>query len=116
MATGISPHADYLDGLVGLLARADATQHKASVATGAMFSLMALLVSQGQILPTVFYLSNADVPIVNSLILVSVAIGGSILTGILAQSGKSDLAMSIDRYRRRVYFLLTVISLGLLLI
>ena len=102
MATGISPHADYLDGLVGLLARADATRHKASVATGAIFSLMAFLVRQGEVLPTVSYLSNVDVPIVNSLILVFVAIGDAILTGIPAQSGKSDLAMSIDRYRRRV--------------
>ena len=74
-----------------------------NVATGAIFSLMAFLVSQGQILPTVSYISTADRLIVACVILVFAAFGESVLTGVLSQSGHVKLARTIDRVGRWVY-------------
>ena len=65
-----------------------------AVATGAVFSLMAFLVSLGEILPTVTYLSIADRIIVANMILIFVAFGESIVTGTLVQRNHTELARS----------------------
>ena len=84
-----------------------------TVSTGAIFSLMAFLVSQGQILPTVSYLTAADKLIVACVILVFVAFGEAILAGTLAQKGRVALAQSFDRAGRWAY-LAAVITITVL--
>ena len=80
-----------------------------TVATGAVFSMMAFLVSQGQILPSVSYISIADKLIVASVILVFVAFGEAVLTGVLGQAGRIALAEKIDRYARWLYLVAVVV-------
>lgn len=74
-----------------------------TVATGAVFSMMALLISQGEILPAVSYLSTADKIIISALALVFSAFGESVVTGVLGQAGRVVQAQEIDRYARWVY-------------
>jgi hypothetical protein len=81
------------------------------VATGAVFSLMAFLVSQNQILPTVSYLSIADRLIVACVLLVFIAFGESIVTGTLAQQNRLKLARSIDKVGRWAYLTFMLILL-----
>ena len=80
-----------------------------TVATGAIFSLMAFLVSQGQILPTVSYISMADRLIVACVALVFLAFGEAVLTGSLSQAGKISLARKIDQVGRWAYLSAVVI-------
>ncbi len=86
-----------------------------SVATAAVFSLMAFLVGQREYLPTVSYLSIADKLIVSCVILVFVSFGESIVTGTLAQNDRIQLARSIDRIGRWAYLLLVIFTLTLAL-
>lgn len=86
-----------------------------TVSTGAIFSLMAFLIGQGQILPAIPYLSIADVLIVTSVIMVFAAFGETVLTGTLAQNGKLELAKWIDRHGRWLYLVLIIINLLLAL-
>ena len=74
-----------------------------TVATGAIFSLMAFLVSQGRVLPAVSYISVADRIIVGCVVLVFAAFGEAVLTGALSQAGRDKLARAIDRVGRWVY-------------
>ena len=80
-----------------------------TVATGAIFSLMTFLISQGQILPKVSYISIADWLIVASVSLVFVAFGEAVLTGTLSQRGHVELARKIDRIGRWVYLAIVVL-------
>lgn len=86
-----------------------------SVATGAVFSLMAFLVSQGQILPAVSYITIADRLIVACVVLVFAAFGEAVLTGVLSQTGRVKLARAIDRVGRWVYLSAVLLMIGLLI-
>lgn len=85
-----------------------------TVATGAIFSLMAFLVSQGQILPAVSYISIADRLIVACVVLVFTAFGEAVLTGTLSQAGHDKLAKTIDRFGRWVYLSAVVLLIVVL--
>ena len=74
-----------------------------SVAVGAIFSLMGFLVSQGQILPPVSYMTIADILIVISVLLIFIAFGESVVTGSIAQTGDLRLAQRIDRIGLWIY-------------
>lgn len=80
-----------------------------TVATGAVFSMMALLISQGQILPAVSYMTTADKMIVTAVVLVFATFGESVVTAVLEQSGRSTLAEKIDRYSRWPYLVVVLI-------
>ena len=80
-----------------------------SVAIGAIFSLMSFLVSQGQILPPVSYMTIADILIVISILLIFIAFGESVITGNLSQSGRLPLAQRIDRIGRWIYLLVVLL-------
>jgi hypothetical protein len=80
-----------------------------AVATSAIFTLMAFLVSLGDVLPSVSYLSVADKIVVAATILVFLAFGESIVTGTLVQQNRAALARSIDQVGRWIYLALVVI-------
>lgn len=86
-----------------------------TVATGAIFSLMAFLVSQGQILPAVSYITIADQLIVACVVLVFAAFGEAVLTGVLSQAGHVKLARAIDRVGRWVYLSAVVLIIVVLI-
>jgi hypothetical protein len=58
------------------------------------------------LLPRIDYLTRLDRFILGTLILVFVTLGEAVTTTMLTMKGKKELALSIDRHARYVYFLL----------
>ena len=73
---------------------------------------MTFIVSQGQILPPVSYMTIADVLIVISVLLIFIAFGESVVTGCIAQTGRLRLAQRIDRIGRWIYIAVVFLLAG----
>jgi hypothetical protein len=74
-----------------------------SVATSAVFTLIAFQFSLGYTLPRLSYLTKADSFVMGSMILVFLAFGEAVLTGRLARTDSVALAQRIDRYARWLF-------------
>ena len=82
------------------------------VATSAVFTLIAFQFSLGYLLPRLSYLTRADRFLLGSTVLVFTAFGEAILTGMLADSERLELAQRIDRHARWIYPLGFLIVVG----
>lgn len=82
------------------------------MATGAVFALIALLISMRQVLPKVTYLTRADELVVGCTILVFISLGEVVFVSRLVQDGKGDKARRVDFHARWMYILFFVGILG----
>ncbi len=87
-----------------------------SVATAAVFTLIAFLLSLRQLLPRVAYLTRVDQLVLASMAMVFLALGEVIVTGRLAMRDRIELARRIDRYARWAYLELFVVVVVVTLI
>lgn len=83
-----------------------------SVAITTMLTLIAYRFSIGELVPKVSYLTRLDYFILGSTLMVFVTLLLVIITSNLAKSGKTELALSIDRWSRIIFPpLLTLLTL-----
>ena len=73
------------------------------MSTSAVLTLIAFLFSLGQILPRLSYLTRADRFVLGSVLLVFTAFGEALVTTSLANRGREELALKIDRISRFVF-------------
>jgi hypothetical protein len=76
------------------------------IPTSSVFALILFNHRMSMLLPRVSYLTRLDRFILFSIILVFITLGESVLTAMLAQKGKKELALKIDKLAWRVYILL----------
>lgn len=76
------------------------------IPTSAVFALILYIHRTATLLPRIDYLTRLDRFILGTLILVFVTLGEAVTTTMLTMKGKKELALSIDRHARYVYFLL----------
>jgi hypothetical protein len=78
------------------------------IPTSSVFALFLFNHRISTLLPRVSYLTRIDKFILCSIILVFITLGESVITATLAQKGKKELSLRIDRWARYLYLLLFV--------
>jgi len=68
-----------------------------------VFTLIAFLLSIGNLLPRIAYLTRADLLIVSSMVLVFGALLESVITSRLHQGERQALALRLDLHARWIY-------------
>lgn len=88
------------------------------ISTGSVFALVAYLVSLGNNLPQIEYLTNLDKLVFGSTTLVFVSLGEVIVTSRLVNRNKGALARRIDWHARWIFVLLfgTLVSVTMILV
>ena len=83
------------------------------LSTASVFALIAFQFAIGNHLPRVSYITRMDYFILGSTILVFSALGEAIITGGLAESGNTKMALKIDRWSRWIFPLLLILIIVL---
>lgn len=78
------------------------------IPTSAVFALFLFNHRISTLLPRVSYLTRIDKFILCSIILVFITLGESVITATIAQKGKKELSLKVDRWARYLYLLLFV--------
>ncbi|MEX0322979.1 MAG: hypothetical protein AB3N63_12525 [Puniceicoccaceae bacterium] len=82
-----------------------------AISTSSVITLIAFQLSLTQLLPKISYLTEIDIFVLATSILVFLALGEAIFTARLAKSGKHDISLNIDRWMRYLYPVFFVILL-----
>jgi hypothetical protein len=77
-----------------------------SVSTASVFTLVAFLMSLGQLLPPESYLTRLDKFVLGCTLMVFLALGEAVTTSRLAATNRHALSLKVDRAARVLYFVL----------